>query len=95
MTKGRNFISFIERFLNKTKLLVTMTIEAEPSSYSGEYLAQETAKIGFTSHFAESLEEGLSFIIDNHKEGNARILVCGSLYLAGDILYKNQGFVRK
>lgn len=95
MTKGRNFISFIERFLNKTKLLVTMTIETEPSSYSGEYLAQETAKIGFTSHFAESLEEGLSFIIDNHKEGDARILVCGSLYLAGDILYKNQGFVRK
>jgi folylpolyglutamate synthase/dihydropteroate synthase len=68
-------------------------IEAEPSSYGGEFIANESKKVGISASGYDSIDEAL-FVITKMETEKARIIVCGSLYLAGDILYQNQKFCR-
>jgi dihydrofolate synthase/folylpolyglutamate synthase len=89
MTKGRNCQSFLNNFVGKIEYLVGVSIEAEPSSYSGTFVSNEATKIGISSTGCGSIEEALD-ILTKMEKNQARIIVCGSLYLAGDILYQNQ-----
>lgn len=93
MTKGRNCQLFLSHFIGKIKHLAGVLIEAEPSSYNGEFVAQEANKLNIPASEYSSIEEALAEIVKMEKS-QARIIVCGSLYLAGDILYKNQRFCR-
>lgn len=90
MTRGRDCLSFLGPFVNKIKHLSGVLIEAEPSSYSGEFVAEEARKLGIPSSSHDSIDEALYKIIKEAR-GAARIIVCGSLYLAGDVLNQNQG----
>lgn len=90
MTRGRDCTSFLNFFVGKIKHLAGVLIEAEPSSYSGDFIEKESAKLGIPSSSHDSIDEALYTIIEK-ETGVARIIVCGSLYLAGDILNKNQG----
>lgn len=91
MTKGRDCQKFLSSFTGKIKHIAGVLIEAEPSSYRGEYIRDEAIKAGFSASAHDSIDEALAHIIAMEK-GKARIIVCGSLYLAGDILNQNQGF---
>ena len=94
MTKGRNCQAFLENFIDKVEHVVGITIEAEPSSYSGEYVKKEAEKMNISSSAYSSIEEALAAIVKIESKP-ARIIVCGSLYLAGDLLFKNQGLNKK
>jgi dihydrofolate synthase/folylpolyglutamate synthase len=89
MTKGRNCSLFLSSFIGKIRHLAGVLIEAEPSSYGGEYISNEANKIGIPASGYDTLEEALNSIV-KMENSSARIIVCGSLYLAGDILYQNQ-----
>lgn len=91
MTRGRDCASFLKFFVNKIQHLAGVLIEAEPSSYSGDFIEREATKLGIPSSSHDSTDDALYTILEKEK-GIARIIVCGSLYLAGDILNKNQGF---
>ncbi len=93
MTKGRNCQQFLEHFKGQIKHLAGVLIEAEPSSYGGEFIADESKKVGIAASGYDSIDEAL-FAITKMETEKARIIVCGSLYLAGDILYQNQKFCR-
>lgn len=94
MTRGRDCQSFLKIFADKIKHVVGITIEAEPSSYSGESIRKEAESLNIEASSCESIEEAVQ-IISNLEKNKSRILVCGSLYLAGDFIFKNQGFARK
>ena len=94
MTKGRDCKKFLTHFMGKIKYLAGVLIEAEPASYSGDYVANEAKTLNIDSSGYDSIEEAVSFISASEKN-KARIIVCGSLYLAGDILYKNQKFINR
>ena len=53
----------------------------------------EAKKAGVSASACDSIDEALDEIIQMEK-GPARIIVCGSLYLAGDFLRQNQSFSR-
>jgi dihydrofolate synthase/folylpolyglutamate synthase len=89
MTKGRNCQQFLSSFIGKIKHLAGVLIEAEPSSYGSEHISSEANKTGIPASNYDSIEEALDSIV-KMENSPARIIVCGSLYLAGDILYKNQ-----
>lgn len=91
MTKGRDCQKFLSSFTGKIKHIAGVLIEAEPSSYRGEFIRDEAIKSGFSASAHDSIDEALAHIISLEKT-KARIIVCGSLYLAGDILNQNQGF---
>lgn len=93
MTKGRDCQKFLSNFKGMIKHIVGITIENEPSSYSGEYIANQANLIGFSSSYDDDIDNSIDKII-NMEQSQARIIVTGSLYLAGDVLYKNQSFIR-
>ncbi len=93
MTRGRDCQKFLNSFKGKIKHIGGVLIEAEPSSYGSEYIKLEAVKAGFDAQAYEDVDQAL-FEITKKENDPARIIICGSLYLAGDILYKNQRFYR-
>ncbi len=89
MTKGRDCKVFLQNFVGKIKYLIGLLIEAEPSSYNSEFVSNEAKEVGIKSIPADSIEDAIDKII-SMESSPARILVCGSLYLAGDVLYRNR-----
>jgi dihydrofolate synthase / folylpolyglutamate synthase len=67
--------------------LHAVSIPGEAATLSGEETAKAAAAVGLTSATAESAAEAVKTIRSEHPE--ARILICGSLYLAGHILREN------
>lgn len=91
MTKGRDCQNFLSSFQGKVKHIAGVLIEAEPSSYRGEFIRDEAVKAGFSASAHDSIDEALIYVT-KQETSRTRILVCGSLYLAGDILNQNQSF---
>ncbi len=96
MTKGRDCQKFLSNFVSKIEHVAGVLIEAEPASYGGKHIANEAKSQGFNSSEHNSIEEGFAHLVEIiNKDRPARIIVCGSLYLAGDLLYKNQRFIKR
>lgn len=87
MTKGRDCQAFLASFVGKIDHLFGVLIESEPSSYNGEFVSNEAKKAGINATSCESIEDAIRKIVSMEKSP-ARILVCGSLYLAGEVLEK-------
>lgn len=94
MTKGRDCQKFLKAFVGKIEHIAGVLIEAEPSSYGGEFIQAQALNTGFAASAHSTIDEALNYLTKIIKTP-ARIIACGSLYLAGDILSKNQGFAVK
>ena len=57
-----------------------------PRALSGEALAKELQALGAEAHFAESAEKGVREALRLAKEDGGAVLVCGSLYMLGDVI---------
>ncbi len=83
-----------EEFLNSlsglAKHVITLTIPEEPNAVPAMDLASVSNALGFTAQTADTIEEAL-VIANEVTEEPARILVCGSLYLAGHLLALEYG----
>jgi len=88
-TKGRDCKVFLQNFTGLTKRIMAVPIDAEPLSYSEEHIAKIALSLDFPTSCCSSIEEAIEEIVKLESH-NFRILVCGSLYLAGDVLFKNQ-----
>lgn len=88
MLNTKDAKEFIKHFSGKVKALCAVPIEGEELSYKPEELAKISANLGINSFFAENIEDALTNIVINFS-GNLKILICGSLYLAGNFLEKN------
>lgn len=64
-----------------------VSIPGEVNTLPGEATAKAAAAAGIKATVAASVEEAIAEIAKT--DPNPRILICGSLYLAGDILRKN------
>jgi dihydrofolate synthase/folylpolyglutamate synthase len=67
--------------------LHALAIPGEPASLEAEEAAREAAAAGFQAHTSESVAEAVRAIVAADAPG--RILICGSLYLAGRVLAEN------
>ncbi|SPF81229.1 bifunctional folylpolyglutamate synthase/dihydrofolate synthase [Pseudoprimorskyibacter insulae] len=68
--------------------LHAVSIPGEAATLSAEETAKAATDVGITAHVSGSVEDALRKIVA--ETPNARVLICGSLYLAGAILRKNQ-----
>ncbi len=66
--------------------IFALTIPGEPNAHDGEEIAARARAMGFAAKAERSIATALKAA---SKIGNARVLICGSLYLAGDVLAKN------
>jgi dihydrofolate synthase / folylpolyglutamate synthase len=69
--------------------VMTLSIPNEVNAIAGEQLAETVRKLGTSASVANDVADAVAKA--TNKMPNARILVCGSLYLAGHVLAAEEG----
>ncbi len=70
-----------------SETLTAVSIPGEAATLSAEETMQSAQRVGLTASAADNVLGAVTTIAATHP--NARILICGSLYLAGNILREN------
>ena len=86
MMSNRSPAEFLEPFQGMAQQVFTLTVPGEPNAHTADFIASDARAAGFKATTAPDAEAALA---DAAKTPNARVLICGSLYLAGDVLAKN------
>ena len=68
-----------------------VSIPNEKSSFSAKKIEKKAQSMGIKSESCDGLKDALNFITKKYQEKNGgRVLICGSLYLAGHALELNR-----
>ncbi|WP_137150246.1 folylpolyglutamate synthase/dihydrofolate synthase family protein [Devosia sp. FKR38] len=87
MMNTRNPGDFLMPFAGQVQQIYTLTVPGEPNAHKADDIASAARARGFAAAPKRSI---LSALKAAAEVPNARVLICGSLYLAGDVLAKNQ-----
>lgn len=74
-------------FAGMAQQVLTLTIPGEANAHPAEYIASEARAAGFDARPMRSVVAALK---EAALVPDARVLICGSLYLAGDVLARNR-----
>lgn len=88
-TKDRDIKGFLECFVDITQEVFCIPIYSEPKSEKPERISECAESLGFEANVSESISEAIKAIIAKYHGEDIRIVACGSLYLAGDVLEVN------
>ena len=80
---------FLRNFVGLARGLIAVPIGGQMAARPAEEVAQIAADVGLTAYVASSVEAALESLADFAFEQPPRILICGSLYLAGNVLTAN------
>ncbi|WP_332688623.1 bifunctional folylpolyglutamate synthase/dihydrofolate synthase [Devosia sp.] len=86
MMNTRSPAEFLAPFADKAAQVLTLTIPGEPNAHPAHYIAEQARQAGFAAQASRSVVTALKAAA---AQPNARVLICGSLYLAGDVLARN------
>lgn len=85
MMDGKDAEGFLAEFLGLASFVIAVPIPNEPNAMKADDLANLACQMGFEAESAASLTDALLISAEGRHEG-VRILICGSLYLAGHVL---------
>jgi dihydrofolate synthase/folylpolyglutamate synthase len=86
MMNTRAPTDFIAAFAGKTQKVLTLSIPGEQNAHSAATIAEAARDAGFDAEPKRSVEAALRAAAEIK---HARVVICGSLYLAGHVLYRN------
>ena len=86
MMNTRNPADFLAPFAGQTQAIFTLGVPGEPNAHKADTIARQARAAGFTANPKRSIVSALQAAA---QVPQARVLICGSLYLAGDVLAKN------
>jgi len=86
MMNTRSPAEFLAPFAGRQPHIFTLTIPGEVNAHKAAYIAEEARRAGFDAQPMRSVVTALKVAAEIP---DARILICGSLYLAGDVLARN------
>jgi len=93
MLKTKDAVGFLSAFKGLARHVVTMTIPGEPASLGAGALYDAARSAGLDAAPSEDVEDAMLQVAGwaraHPKEPPPRILICGSLYLAGKVLAEN------
>ncbi len=89
MLNNRAVEDFLRPMAPQIASLIGIAIPDEPNSHTAEAVAAAALSCGIDATPAPSLEAGLAQLSARIAQGPCRILICGSLYLAGSVLRHN------
>ncbi len=92
MINTKEISNYLAPFKGLCERIITVKIPGEENAVSAEELALEAVKLGFTTISSQSLEHALKQVASNGDK-EQRLLICGSLYLAGNVLKLHRGNV--
>ena len=87
MLNTKDITGFLEPVARQSKGLFAVSIPGESNTVPAEETARVAARIGLPSQIAKSVSEALGLIAT--QDPAARVVICGSLYLAGSVLRDN------
>ena len=87
MLNTKDVTGYLRPLARRGKTLTAVSIPGETATLSADATAAAAKEVGLASHTAKSVDEALKRIIAT--DPHSRILICGSLYLAGHILHEN------
>lgn len=87
MLNTKDVKGFMEPLSGHARALVAVSIPGEANTLPAEVTAEAARGAGLTAQTASSVIEALRGIVAD--DPRARVLICGSLYLAGSILREN------
>jgi dihydrofolate synthase/folylpolyglutamate synthase len=86
MMNTRNPADFLAPFAGQTQAIFTLGVPGEPNAHKADTIARQARAAGFAASPKRSIVSALQAAA---QVSGARVLICGSLYLAGDVLAKN------
>lgn len=81
---------FFKNFLSLAEKVITIPVSQSDAGFDPKILANSAQKVGLNTQTANSIEEALAMIAVGESGALQRILICGSLYLVGEVLQKNE-----
>lgn len=87
MLRTKDVRGFLDPLSRHAASLRAVSIPGEAATLSSADTADAARHVGLIAEESGSVEEALAEIATHHPE--ARVVICGSLYLAGDVLRKN------
>ena len=87
MLNTKDVAGYMQPLLSQSKRLYGVSIPGEAATMTAKETVDVAIDVGFEASVSENVESAIKEIIK--QDQNARILICGSLYLAGSILQKN------
>ncbi len=87
MLNTKDVTGYLAPLAKQALSLTAVSIPGEAATLSAEETAVAAAKVDLPASTANSVAEALDIVVA--KDPHARILICGSLYLAGNILREN------
>ena len=87
MLNTKDVTGYLAPLARHASSLTAVSIPGEAATLSADQTAQAARSTGMTAHTADSVSAALGRILDETPD--ARVLICGSLYLAGTILQEN------
>ncbi|SCM69076.1 bifunctional folylpolyglutamate synthase/dihydrofolate synthase [Donghicola eburneus] len=87
MLNTKDITGYLRPIAQYASSLTAVSIPGEPNTLPAETTAEAAAKVGMTASTAPDVDTALRQLTEGNQ--NIRVLICGSLYLAGQILQKN------
>ncbi len=87
MLRTKDVRGFLRPLANQAQHLFAVSIDGEAATLSADETAQAAQDLGLSATAENSVADAVSAIVA--RDPNARILICGSLYLAGQVLREN------
>ncbi|WP_170506045.1 bifunctional folylpolyglutamate synthase/dihydrofolate synthase [Ruegeria arenilitoris] len=87
MLNTKDVTGYLAPLAKQVQSLTAVSIPGEAATLSAEDTAAAAAKVNLTATTADSVADALKAIVGENSQ--ARVLICGSLYLAGNILREN------
>ena len=81
--------AFFRNFIGLAREVIAVPISGQIAARPADEVASIAASVGLTTSVQASVESALASLRDFVWERPPRILVCGSLYLAGEVLAAN------
>jgi dihydrofolate synthase/folylpolyglutamate synthase len=88
MLRTKDVAGYLSPLSNLVKFLAAVSIPNEQNTLSADETAKSADELGINSKSFTSISEGVQFVANQFP--NCQVLICGSLYLAGQILRENQ-----
>lgn len=85
MMEGKEVRGFLKEFLGLASQVIAVPIPGEENAMNPDTLADLACEMGFEAESAVNLDAALQISAEGRHEG-VRVLICGSLYLAGYVL---------
>jgi dihydrofolate synthase/folylpolyglutamate synthase len=89
MLSTKDSEGFFRSFLGLAREVIAVTIPGQMAARPAEEVAAIAQTVGFTTSTQPSVEAALTSLHDYVWDPPPRVLICGSLYLAGEVLAAN------